>query len=414
MTGTPRPKAVVSWSSGKDCAFALHEVRTRGEFEVVGMLTTVTTTFGRVSMHGVREELLDRQAEAVDLPLVKVEVPFPCPNEVYERAMAATLARLRSEGVEVVVFGDLFLEDVRRYRESRMEGTGLRPEFPLWKRPTKELARSMLDSGLRATIVCVDPKQLPAEFAGRPFDADLLRDLPPNVDPCGERGEFHTFVTSGPMFSRPVRVKPGPVVERDGFVFADLLPDEGGSRSPSPTLPYRVRPATPEDLVGMARVHVATWRSTYRGIVPDERLDGLTVESDIAGGFGLWLKKPPEGVAQFVATTAAGEVVGFAMGCPAREPDPDFSGELGSIYVRKEHQGCGVGRALVGEVVRHLLRTGKTNMVVWVLEENPYRRFYERLGGTYLRRRVVASRIAMGPLPEVSYGWKDLRALAKL
>jgi uncharacterized protein (TIGR00290 family) len=226
--GTERkPRTVVSWSSGKDSAFALREVRRAGNRDVVGLLTTLTKTFGRVSMHGVREELLDRQAEAAGLPLVKVEIPFPCPNEIYERAMTGALARLRAEGVEVVVFGDLFLEEIRQYRESRMKGTGLRAEFPLWGWPTPDLAKAMIASGLTATLVCVDPRQLPAEFAGRRFDAKFLRELPPGVDPCGERGEFHTFVTDGPMFARPVRVRPGPIVERDGFVFADLLPDSG-------------------------------------------------------------------------------------------------------------------------------------------------------------------------------------------
>jgi len=414
VTDHRRPKAVVSWSSGKDCAFALHEVRSRGELEVVGLLTTVTTTFARVSMHGVREELLDRQADAVGLPLLKVGIPFPCPNEVYDRAMSEALARLRSDGVEVVVFGDLFLEDVRKYRESRMEGTGVRPEFPLWGRPTPELARTMIRSGLTASIVCVDPKQLPARFAGREFNQALLDELPPSVDPCGERGEFHTFVTSGPMFSHPVGVRHGSVVERDGFVFADLLPAIPGVTAPQAPRAYRVRRATPDDLVGMARVHVATWKSTYRGMVPDDRLDAMSVENDIAGGFGSWLKKPPEGVAQFVALSGSGEVVGFAMACPTREPDPEFSGELGAIYVLKEHQGSGVGRMLLGEAVRHLLNIGKTNMIVWVLEQNPYRRFYEHLGGTLVRQRTAPSRIAGGPIPEVSYGWRDLRALARL
>lgn len=219
-----RPRAVVSWSSGKDAAFALQQVREAGELEVVGLLTTVTRTFGRVSMHGVREELLHRQADAVGLPLTTVEIPSPCPNATYDRLMEEALARLRDSAVEVVVFGDLFLEDIRQYRESRLRGTGLRPVFPLWGRPTASLARAMLAAGLEATLVCVDPRQIPAPFAGRRFDEALLRELPADADPCGERGEFHTFVSDGPMFARPVPVRPGEVVERDGFVFADLLP----------------------------------------------------------------------------------------------------------------------------------------------------------------------------------------------
>jgi GNAT superfamily N-acetyltransferase len=164
----------------------------------------------------------------------------------------------------------------------------------------------------------------------------------------------------------------------------------------------------------MARVHVETWQTTYRGMVPDERLDRLTIESDIAGGFGSWLKEPPPGVAQFVAATPAGEVVAFALGCPNRESDPDYTGELGAIYVLKSHQGRGIGTALVGEVARFLVSTEHTSMIVWVLERNPYRRFYEHLGGTFVRKRIHSSRIVAGPVPEVSYGWKDLRPLTRL
>lgn len=221
--GGNRPRAVISWSSGKDSAFALYEVRRTGSFDVVGLLTTITRPYDRVSMHGVREPLLDQQARAAGLPVLKVEIPTPCPNATYERAMTRALAQLQAAGVEVIVFGDLFLEDIRRYRESRMDGTGLRPEFPLWGRPTAALARTMIASGMRSTIVCLDPRLLPARFAGRQFDDSLLAELPPTVDPCGERGEFHTFVSAGPMFLEPVPVVAGAVVERDGFVFADLL-----------------------------------------------------------------------------------------------------------------------------------------------------------------------------------------------
>jgi len=176
---------------------------------------------------------------------------------------------------------------------------------------------------------------------------------------------------------------------------------------------WTVRRATVGDLEGMARVHVETWKATYRGMVPDDRLERLTVQNDLAGGFGGWLKEPPPGVAQFVAVTRPGEVVGFAMGCPAREPEPGFTGELGSIYVLPAHQGKGVGTALVREVVRHLQRSGHSNMIVWVLEQNPYRRFYERLGGVLGGRRMGDSRIAGRPVAEVSYGWSDLDALAR-
>jgi uncharacterized protein (TIGR00290 family) len=219
-----RPKTFVSWSSGKDSAFALWKVREERRLEPVGLLTTVTRSFGRVSMHGVRESLLEAQADAVGLPLLKVEIPFPCPNEVYERAMAAAVDRMRSDGARHIVFGDLFLEDIRAYRESRLAGTGLEPVFPLWGQETSALAREMLLTGLEAYLVCVDPRKLDRSFAGRRFDERLLSELPASVDPCGERGEFHTFVANGPMFSRRVQVDPGEVVDRDGFVFADLVP----------------------------------------------------------------------------------------------------------------------------------------------------------------------------------------------
>ncbi|MGI0131126.1 MAG: ATP-binding protein [Thermoplasmata archaeon] len=219
---SPVPRAVVSWSSGKDSAYALHEVRRTGDVEVVGLLTTVTEPYSRVSMHGVRESVLDAQARATGLPLYKVPIPSPCPNAVYERAMAAMLRRLHRQGVRRVVFGDLFLEDIRRYREEKLRGSGVAPVFPLWGRPTRALAEEMIAGGLRARIVALDPRQLPATFAGRPFDRELLDSLPDGVDPCGERGEFHTCVTGGPMFDRPISVTPGAVVHRDGFVFADL------------------------------------------------------------------------------------------------------------------------------------------------------------------------------------------------
>lgn len=190
--------------------------------DVVGLLTTVTGPFDRVSMHGVRSEVLEAQAKALGLPVHAVPIPYPCPNEVYEKEMARALAALASEGVSQVIFGDLFLQEVRSYREEKMAGTGLVPSFPLWGRDTRRLAEEMVAAGLEATIVCLDPRQLPARFAGRKFDARLLSELPPEVDPCGERGEFHTCVTAGPMFDRPLDVRPGPVVERDGFVFADL------------------------------------------------------------------------------------------------------------------------------------------------------------------------------------------------
>ncbi len=216
-------KCIVSWSSGKDSAWMVHVLRQRPEVELVGALTTVNETFERVAMHAVRIELLQAQADALGLPLWQVPIPSPCPNDVYERAMAAAVARAVEEGITHMAFGDLFLEDVRRYREERLAGTGLTPIFPLFGSDTTALAKNMVAAGLGARLTCVDPKVLDRSFAGREFDADLLRDLPSSIDPCGERGEFHSFAYRGPMFSRPIPIETGVVVERDGFVFADLV-----------------------------------------------------------------------------------------------------------------------------------------------------------------------------------------------
>jgi uncharacterized protein (TIGR00290 family) len=214
----------MAWSSGKDSAFALHVLAQHPDLEVVGLLTTVNESHGRVAMHAVRRELLTAQAEAVGLPLVEVPIPYPCTNEIYEAAMATALGWARARGIGGIAFGDLFLEDIRAYRERQMAATGLECHFPLWGRPTQELAHEMIASGLRARIACIDPSSLPASFAGREFDAGLLADLPAGVDPCGENGEFHTFVWDGPLFAKPVNIRSGEVVARDGFVFADLLP----------------------------------------------------------------------------------------------------------------------------------------------------------------------------------------------
>jgi uncharacterized protein (TIGR00290 family) len=219
-----RPKALLAWSSGKDSAWALHELRREGALEVVGLLTTVTSEFCRVSMHAVREELLALQAASLGLPCRKVRIPWPCPNDAYEAEMARALGEARAAGVTRVAFGDLFLADVRAYREKLLAGTGIEPAFPLWGRDTARLAREMIEGGLRATLTCVDPRQLDGAFAGREFDAALLAELPPGVDPCGERGEFHSFAWAGPMFAREIPVRRGEIVQREGFVFADLLP----------------------------------------------------------------------------------------------------------------------------------------------------------------------------------------------
>jgi len=219
----PKPRALISWSSGKDSAFSLHEARRAGEFDVVGALTTVTETFERVSIHGVRQEILRAQCEAAGLPQRIVPIPYPCPNEIYEARMGEAVAAAVRDGITHMIFGDLFLADIRAYREQKLAGTGITPIFPLWDRPTPTLAQAMIASGLEAYLATVDLKKLPAEFAGRQFDAQLLADLPEGIDPCGENGEFHTCVVAGPMFSQPLAVETGERVVRDGYAYCDLV-----------------------------------------------------------------------------------------------------------------------------------------------------------------------------------------------
>ena len=215
-------RVLLSWSSGKDSAWTLHALRRDPAIEICGLLPTLSSEVDRVSMHGVRRAGLEAQAAAAGLPLWIVPLPWPCPNEVYEQRMAETCQRAIREGIQAVAFGDLFLEDVRAYRIRQLAPTGLEPLFPLWQIPTDALAREMIAGGLRARISCVDTKQLPAAFAGREFDEGFLRDLPPGADPCGERGEFHTCVYAGPMFSAPLPLSTGEIVTRDGFTFADF------------------------------------------------------------------------------------------------------------------------------------------------------------------------------------------------
>jgi len=216
-------KCLVSWSSGKDSAWLVHVLRRMPDVELGALLTTINESVQRVAMHAVRVELLEAQADALGLPLWQVPIPSPCPNDVYERAMAQAVARAVDEGFTHVAFGDLFLEDVRRYREEKLQGTGLTPLFPLFGPATSALARDMVASGLGARLTCVNPKVLDGAFVGREFDARLLDELPASIDPCGERGEFHTFAYRGPMFRRPIPVETGVIVERDGYFFADLL-----------------------------------------------------------------------------------------------------------------------------------------------------------------------------------------------
>ena len=215
-------RVLLSWSSGKDCAWALHLLRQQPDIKVVGLLTTINSAFDRVAMHGTRRSILEAQAAAAELPLWQIPLPWPCSNEVYEQRMSEACARAVSEGIDAIAFGDLFLQDIRSYREAQLKPTGLEPLFPLWKIPTAELARQMISGGLRAKVVCVDSRQLDPEFAGRDFDCNFLNDLPPALDPCGENGEFHTCVYDGPVFSQPIPLDSGETVDRDGFIYADF------------------------------------------------------------------------------------------------------------------------------------------------------------------------------------------------
>ena len=216
-------KTWLSWSSGKDAAWTLHKLRQMPEIELAGLFTTVNSQFDRVAMHGVRLELLQAQAAAAGLPLTVIPLPWPCSNDIYERIMGAFIEEALADGVAAMAFGDLFLQDVRDYRIKQLAGTGIKPVFPLWQQPTGALARDMIETGVKATITCIDPSQIDASFAGRRFDASFLADLPQGADPCGENGEFHSFVHDGPMFTRPISVTPGQIVTRDGFVYADIV-----------------------------------------------------------------------------------------------------------------------------------------------------------------------------------------------
>ena len=215
-------KILLSWSSGKDSAWALHVLNQQHPGAVRGLLTTVNQAMGRVAMHGVHTDILDAQAQAAGVPLHVVHIPHPCPNEVYEHRMRAAMADARAAGFTHVAFGDLFLEDIRRYREEKLAGSGLDPLFPVWGVPTGELAKAMIAGGLRARLSCVDTRALEAAFVGREFDAALLRDLPGSVDPCGERGEFHSCVFDGPMFGHAIALDVGGTHTVTPFVWADL------------------------------------------------------------------------------------------------------------------------------------------------------------------------------------------------
>jgi uncharacterized protein (TIGR00290 family) len=220
-----KKKILLAWSSGKDSAWTLHVLRQQDQYEIAGLMTTINSAFDRVAMHSTRRALVEMQAEAAGLPLIAAPIPWPCSNAEYEAAMKQVCDQAVAQGIAGIAFGDLFLADVRAYRERQLQGTGLEPLFPIWGQPTRELAQEMVKAGLRAKLVCVDPKQLPSNFVGRDFDQSLLNDLPAAVDPCGENGEFHSFVYAGPMFKRAIAVRTGEIVERDGFWFCDVLPE---------------------------------------------------------------------------------------------------------------------------------------------------------------------------------------------
>jgi uncharacterized protein (TIGR00290 family) len=221
---TPEP-ILFSWSGGKDSAMALHALLQRKQFQVVALLTTVTETYNRVAMHGVRRELLKRQAQSIGLPLQEVFIPPQCVNPIYEERMEQALRLFLNQGVRIVAFGDIFLEDLRAYREKNLARIGMTALFPIWKRDTHELIRLFHDQRFRAIVACIDSKVLDPTFAGKELDESFFRDLPPNADPCGENGEFHTFVFDGPIFHSPIPIRTGEIVNRDGFVFCDLLPE---------------------------------------------------------------------------------------------------------------------------------------------------------------------------------------------
>jgi uncharacterized protein (TIGR00290 family) len=217
-------RTLLSWSSGKDSAWSLHLLRQNPDFRVEALLTTFNQSADRVAMHAVRRELAEAQAACTGLPLWAVDLPWPCSNAVYEELMQGVCARATASGITAMAFGDLFLEDIRSYREQQLKPTGLTPVFPVWQIPTHQLARELIDAGVKAKITCVDPAKLDPAFAGRDYDLDFLRDLPSSVDPCGENGEFHTFVYDAPVFSHAIPIRTGEIVRRDGFVFADVIP----------------------------------------------------------------------------------------------------------------------------------------------------------------------------------------------
>jgi uncharacterized protein (TIGR00290 family) len=219
-----KKRTLLSWSSGKDSAWTLHVLQQQKDVEVVGLFCTYNEKFERGAMHGVRIELIRQQAEKTGLPLQLIPIPDPCSDAEYKTIMADFIKQVKSRGIDNIAFGDLFLEDIRRYREESLAGTGITPLFPLWGKPTGELSKEMVSKGLRAIITSVDPKSLTADFAGHVYDSTFLEQIPDSIDPCGEKGEFHSFAYDGPMFKSRLNIRVGETVTRDGFVFADVLP----------------------------------------------------------------------------------------------------------------------------------------------------------------------------------------------
>jgi len=349
------------WSSGKDSAWALHELRGAG-VPVTALAVTVNRAFGRVAMHAVRVDLVRRQAEAAGVSLRVVEIPNPCSNEEYEAAFRGAASAARSEGAGAMAFGDLFLADVRAYRERLLAGSGLEPLFPLWGRDTAQLARSMLAGGLRAVVTCVDPKQVPEALAGRAFDEELLAALPAGADPCGERGEFHTFAWDGPMFSRPVPVQVGERVRRDGFVFADL----------GPAAAWTIRDYdAARDAAAVRRCFVEL-QDFERALEPD-----LPPGAEVASAYlALLFERCARWRGRiFVAAHEDGRVVGFAAvqaAVPQEEPDdpPGCYALLSDLVVLPEARRGGLGRALLDRAEAYARAEGAPVLSLSVLARN--------------------------------------------
>ncbi|RMF95412.1 MAG: adenine nucleotide alpha hydrolase [Candidatus Schekmanbacteria bacterium] len=215
-------RTLLSWSSGKDSAWALYKLQQDPEIDLVGIFSTVNKKFNRIAMHGVKVELLYLQAECIGLPLQLIEIPYPCSNEEYEEKMARFVEKSKQNKIDCFAFGDLFLEDIRKYREEKLKGTGIAPIFPIWGIPTDKLSEEMINKGLKAVITCVDPKQISETFIGRSYDKSFLNNIPKDIDPCGENGEFHSFAYGGPMFEKDMKISVGKIVRRDGFVFVDV------------------------------------------------------------------------------------------------------------------------------------------------------------------------------------------------